>query len=593
MKRAVAKEETIHIQEHVAGSGSKLHAYMDLVLGRRSLGGLLKLELVTGLLGDLPGAAGIVLRGRFYRSLLGRVGRNVSFGRGVVIRHPHKIFIGDDVVIDDGVLLDAKGTDNRGIAIGNGVFVGRQTLLNCKNGDIILEDRANLSSNVHVFSASEVRVGEAELLASYVYLVGGTHRFADPTVPVLDQGRESRGIHVKGGGWIGAHTTVFDGVRVGRHAVVGANSAVSRNLPDFAVAAGSPMEIINKRKAELPEPESPSVTIGLICFNCLDRLKASLASIQELTYPAVDQVLVIDNASTDGTAQWVAEHHPDVRVVRMAANRGPNPARNRALAEAATELVLLMDGDIVLKPDVLDHLVSAWQKAKEPGIVWPQIRGLEDPAVLQYNAAHVHFVGAGIQHRGGFENPETVEAGPGGTLLVSRSKSQAIGGFDEDFLFGWEDGDYSFRMRAAGHDCLVVPRAHVYHPQEKKGIRWVDFQVRNRWWFVLKNYRAWTIIVLMPAFVLYQLAITFFFALKGQLGACLRGGWWVVKTLPRILKKRKAVQATKVLRDRQLLSGKGSDMLGQAGASVVVRAGMSLLNGFFSLYWAVARWLIR
>ena len=69
------------------------------------------------------------------------------FGVNVTLRHPHKIHIGDNVVIDDHCCLDAKGTDNRGITIGNGVFVGRNTILSCKNGDIVIEDRANLGFN--------------------------------------------------------------------------------------------------------------------------------------------------------------------------------------------------------------------------------------------------------------------------------------------------------------------------------------------------------------------------------------------------------------------------------------------------------------
>ena len=593
MKRAVAKEETIEIQKAAVGSGSKLGAYMDLILGRRSLAGLIRFEVLTGLLDNLPGAAGILLRSKLYPRFLGRAGRNVTFGRGVVIRHPHKIFIGDNVIIDDGVLLDAKGQDNRGIEIGSGVFVGRNTLLNCKNGDIILEDRVNLSSNVHIFSASEVRVGEAELVASYVYLVGGTHHFADPLAPVLDQGRESRGIAIGSGGWIGAHVTVFDGVTIGKHAVIGANSAVSRRIPKYAVAAGSPIEIINRRRPEEPQKALPSVTVALICYNCRERLEAALQSVMDLAYAGVAEVLVVDNASTDDTVAWVAENHPQVRIVRMDENVGPNPARNRAVAQSTTELLLLMDGDIVLKTDALDKLVAAWEKTEHPGVLWPQIRGLEDHSVLQYNGAHVQFVGAGIMHKGGFEKPETVEAGPGGALLVSKAGTEYIGGFDEDFLFGWEDGDYSFRMTAAGYTCAVVPGAHVYHPQEKKGIRWVDYQVRNRWWFVLKNYHWWTLIVLMPAFLLYQLAITAVFTMKGQLGACTRGGWWVITSFPAILRKRKQVQSIKVRRDRSLLSGKGSDMLGQAGASLVVRLGMKIMNGFFGFYWAVAKWLVR
>ena len=74
----------------------------------------------------MPGALGLLLRSKLYPRLLGRTGRNVTFGVNVVLRHPHKIRIGDNVVIDDGCCLDAKGTDNEGITIGDGVFVGTQ-----------------------------------------------------------------------------------------------------------------------------------------------------------------------------------------------------------------------------------------------------------------------------------------------------------------------------------------------------------------------------------------------------------------------------------------------------------------------------------
>ena len=107
----------------------------------------------------------------------------------MVLRHPHKIRIGDNVVIDDNCLLDAKGDTNRGITIGSGVFVGRNTILSCKNGDIEIEDGANIGFNCELFSASRVRIGRDTLLAAYCYVIGGDHDFSDPSRPVLEQGR--------------------------------------------------------------------------------------------------------------------------------------------------------------------------------------------------------------------------------------------------------------------------------------------------------------------------------------------------------------------------------------------------------------------
>ncbi len=120
--------------------------------------------------------------------ILGRVGSNVAIGMNVVLRHPHKIVVGNNVVIDDNCCLDAKGTTNRGITLGNGVFLGRNTILSCKNGDITLEEDANVGFNVEIFSAASVRVGREALIAAYTYLVGGDHLFDRVDVPVLQSG---------------------------------------------------------------------------------------------------------------------------------------------------------------------------------------------------------------------------------------------------------------------------------------------------------------------------------------------------------------------------------------------------------------------
>lgn len=229
---------------------SRLERYMDLVVGERGWWALLRYELVTLLASWVPGALGLALRAWLYPYLLGACGRNVTFGAGVVLRHPRKIAIGDDVAIDDGCVLDAKGTGNQGIRIGSRVFIGRNTLLACKDGDIVLEDGVNISYNCVVFSASVVRVGTETLLAAYCYLVGGGHAFDRPDVPVVQQARPSRGITVGPGGWIGAGAVLLDGITVGAHAIVGAQAVVTEDVPAFAVVAGAPARVVRDRRRE-------------------------------------------------------------------------------------------------------------------------------------------------------------------------------------------------------------------------------------------------------------------------------------------------------------------------------------------------------
>ena len=226
----------------------KARKYAELVVGRPGFFALVLHEMVLLLSAWVPGALGLVLRSRLYPLLLGACGRNVTFGQNVVLRHPHKIHIGDDVTVDDQVLLDAKGIDNRGIVLENGVFLGRNTILSCKNGNIHLEERANLGFNCEIFAASEVRVGKDVMLAAYVYLVGGDHMHDRTDVPVARQGRVGLPIRIGDGCWLGAHAVVAGGVEVGEHAIIGAGAVVLENVPAFHIAAGVPAKVLRDRR---------------------------------------------------------------------------------------------------------------------------------------------------------------------------------------------------------------------------------------------------------------------------------------------------------------------------------------------------------
>ena len=239
---------TVIQQELFNENRSQADKYRELFVGQPGAWALIKYELAMVLASWVPGAIGLVLRSKLYPLVLGSVGRNVVFGVSVTLRHPHKIHIGDNVVIDDWCCLDAKGTDNQGIRIGSGVFIGRHTILSCKNGDILIEDRANIGFNCEIFSASRVRVGKDTLMAAYTYLVGGDHLHDRTDIPVLQQGRTARGIDVGDGVWLGTHVVVTDGSTIGRDAIVGAGAVVVGEVPEFAIATGIPAKVVRDRR---------------------------------------------------------------------------------------------------------------------------------------------------------------------------------------------------------------------------------------------------------------------------------------------------------------------------------------------------------
>lgn len=242
------------IQEQLSDERkSAASKYVELIVGRPGLGRLLKYELINWFCMRSTGAWGLLKRKWLYPKLLGSCGRGVAFGRNVVLRHPHKVHIGNGVFIDDNVLLDAKGSGNRGIFIADGVFVGRNSILSCKDGDIEIGAHTNIGFNCEIFSAGRVALGSRIFLAAYCYLVGGTHRFDRTDIPIMDQERTARGIAVGDNCWLGAGAVVDDGVTIGRDAVVGAGAVVTRDVPDYAIVGGVPARQIRDRREPAPD----------------------------------------------------------------------------------------------------------------------------------------------------------------------------------------------------------------------------------------------------------------------------------------------------------------------------------------------------
>ena len=173
-----------------------------------------------------------------------------------MLRHPHKIRIGDNVVIDDNCLLDAKGDRNSGITIASGVFVGRNSILSCKGGDITLDEGVNIGFNCEVFSASHVRIGARTLLAAYCYVIGGDHEYArsgaaDSRAAAIIERRRHRRRGVARGRREGARWR-----RIGDGAIVGAGAVVRGDIPAKAIAVGMPARVVGSRETAVPGAEA-------------------------------------------------------------------------------------------------------------------------------------------------------------------------------------------------------------------------------------------------------------------------------------------------------------------------------------------------
>jgi acetyltransferase-like isoleucine patch superfamily enzyme len=229
-----------------AGRASGARAYRALVYGDLPLPRVLYAEVVTTLFGGLGGAAGLWLRRRLYRPLFAHAGAGAIFGRNLTLRHAHKIRLGEGVIVDDNAVLDAKGDGNEGISLGDRAFVGRNTILYCKGGDIVVGPGVSFSANCQVASTRRVEIGADTVVGSFSYfLSGGEYDPASP-LPFAQQSgtHEARALSIGRNCWIGAHVTVTDRGEIGEHCVVGAGAVVTGPLPPNSVAVGVPARVV-------------------------------------------------------------------------------------------------------------------------------------------------------------------------------------------------------------------------------------------------------------------------------------------------------------------------------------------------------------
>ncbi|MGF1494219.1 MAG: acyltransferase [Microcoleaceae cyanobacterium] len=227
---------------------SLLQRYQEKALGETGLGTLLRYELSMLLVGNLPGALGYVARKALFPKLFRTVGGGVIFGRGLVLRHPGKISLGDRVAIDDYGSLDASGAGEAGVTLGNDVMISRNCVIQGKTGPLKIGDRTDIGCNVVISSITGISIGHSVLIAGNCYIGGGRYIADRIDVPLMDQGLFSKGpVTIGDDVWLGAGAIVLDGVTIGKGCIVGAGSVVTKNLPDYSIAVGVPAKVIKQR----------------------------------------------------------------------------------------------------------------------------------------------------------------------------------------------------------------------------------------------------------------------------------------------------------------------------------------------------------
>ncbi len=224
-------------------------------------------------------------------------------------------------------------------------------------------------------------------------------------------------------------------------------------------------------KEEPMETSHPLISVIVLTWNGLHYLEDCLSSLLAQDYPAFE-VIVVDNGSTDGTPEWMAEHFPDVRFIRNERNLGFAGGNNAGLRAARGDLLVLLNNDTEVHPGWLAALADT---CADPAVGVAGCKLLYPDGTIQHAGGFIYgprgeaqHVGRFAEDKGQFDQLAEVDFVTGAALAISRAALQEIGPLDEGFSpIYYEDVDWCYRARAAGYRVVYQPAAVVTHHESK------------------------------------------------------------------------------------------------------------------------------
>jgi len=235
----------------VTQGGSAFQRYQDVIIGRRSLRTVVYYEWCM-LLAIVPGALGLVLRKKFWPKIFGSCGKGVLFASNVIVRHPHRIHLGDNVVISENCVLDARNDEmERTIVIGEDAILSNNVIISCKGGTVRVGARTGVGAQTIIQSTNDcpVDIGEDVMIGPMCYMVGGGNYNIDRIdIPMRLQGiKKDSGVRLDDGVWLGAKVMVLGGVSMGHGSVAAGGAVVTKSVCSYAICGGLPAKVIRMR----------------------------------------------------------------------------------------------------------------------------------------------------------------------------------------------------------------------------------------------------------------------------------------------------------------------------------------------------------
>ena len=310
--------------------------------------------------------------------------------------------------------------------------------------------------------------------------------------------------------------------------------------------------------------KSPLVSVIVLNCNGLQLTDACLRSVFRSSYPNFEVVLV-DNASTDGSAEYLSSHFPTVRLIANSENLGFSGGNNVGIKAANGKYVVLLNNDVEVEVDWLSEMVGVAECDPLVAVCGPKILDFSDRCRFEYNGAAGGFLDIygypllqgrifeRIEHDHGQYDKIRDVFWVGGCCILVKKKALAEAGLLDAalFQFAFEEVDLCWRILLRGYRVVYVPSARIYHvggtTVGKDVSRLWYFKQRNNLIMMMKNYSLCSLIKRMPLRVLFELPTIF--VCRERAGTTqkmptvpLKALMWILRNLKSIWKERLKVQ---------------------------------------------------
>lgn len=309
------------------------------------------------------------------------------------------------------------------------------------------------------------------------------------------------------------------------------------------------------------------VSVIILNYNGQHFLKDCFDSVFNSSYLA-DEVIMVDNASTDGSVEFIKKNYPQVKIIQSSKNLGFAQGNNLGIKAASGDYLAILNNDTEVDKKWLEELKMTLDNHQEVGFCASKMVWLKDPKIIDgagiiYSwKGKAYNRGSGEKDKGQYDLQEYVFGACNGASFYRRSLLDKIGLLDENFFLICDDVDMSFRAQIAGFKCLYVPKAMVKHAGGGTVSRWTgkkaSFSARHHIYIILKNFPLKFIVSNFPQILVERL--------RNLSGVIKSVSWWqvipavwetywqILIKLPEMIKKRNKIQKMKVVSDDYLSS---------------------------------------